>query len=273
MGRQVRRVPMDFDWPIDKVWEGFLTPDRLQENPCPDCYRVKYKGEHQYGSGSTPAQMWLDGWLHLLGMMAEDISDQARDDGVPVTQRITGAGGTERMHPYLQDLQKICIYEHRRPSADITELVGGLLGERGRVSFGYSTDVAMKVSTALKEAAGVPVDWGICPTCQGHGAVEAYPGQRGEAEAWAEEDHEPPAGDGWQLWETVSEGSPISPVFETADDLARWMSSDAYQWGISRPMPYAAALRFVTGAGWAPSMVATSGRLIPGEQFIGEVGL
>lgn len=24
MGREVRRVPVDFDWPINKVWKGYL---------------------------------------------------------------------------------------------------------------------------------------------------------------------------------------------------------------------------------------------------------
>jgi len=39
-------------------------------------------------------------------------------------------------------------------------------------------------------------------------------------EEW--EDYEPPAGPGYQLWEKVSEGSPVSPVFGTFDDLCAW---------------------------------------------------
>jgi hypothetical protein len=57
-----------------------------------------------------------------------------------------------------------------------------------------------------------------CEICQGHGYLEAFPGQRAEAEAW--KPAEPPAGEGWQLWETASEGSPVSPVFPDADGLA-----------------------------------------------------
>lgn len=34
-------------------------------------------------------------------------------------------------------------------------------------------------------------------------------------------------GDGWQLWETTSEGSPQSPVFATADELAEWAAHNA----------------------------------------------
>ncbi len=33
---------------------------------------------------------------------------------------------------------------------------------------------------------------------------------------------EPPQGEGYQLWETTTEGSPISPVFATLDVLCAW---------------------------------------------------
>jgi len=38
---------------------------------------------------------------------------------------------------------------------------------------------------------------------------------------------DPPKGDGWQLWETTSEGSPVSPVFKTAEELAEWCAENA----------------------------------------------
>ena len=34
----------------------------------------------------------------------------------------------------------------------------------------------------------------------------------------------PPTGVGYQMWEFTSEGSPISPVFDTPEGLARWLS-------------------------------------------------
>lgn len=39
---------------------------------------------------------------------------------------------------------------------------------------------------------------------------------------------EPPTGEGWQLWETVSEGSPISPVFPTQDEFRAYLLSLGY---------------------------------------------
>ncbi len=38
---------------------------------------------------------------------------------------------------------------------------------------------------------------------------------------------EPPTGEGYQLWETVSEGSPISPVFASTEALAAWCEEQA----------------------------------------------
>jgi hypothetical protein len=38
---------------------------------------------------------------------------------------------------------------------------------------------------------------------------------------------EPPKGNGYQLWETTSEGSPVSPVFETLDELCEWCEANA----------------------------------------------
>lgn len=33
---------------------------------------------------------------------------------------------------------------------------------------------------------------------------------------------EPPEGPGYQLWENITEGGPISPVFESMDALVKW---------------------------------------------------
>jgi len=38
---------------------------------------------------------------------------------------------------------------------------------------------------------------------------------------------EPPTGEGYQLWETTSEGSPSSPVFKTLDELCTWCEENA----------------------------------------------
>ena len=79
---------------------------------------------------------------------------------------------------------------------------------------------------------------------------------------------EPPTGEGYQLWETVSEGSPISPVFSTPEALADWLTfNPEYQWrrndeGTTREQ----WLAFIKGPGWALSGVSVGGQFMTGVQ-------
>jgi hypothetical protein len=71
---------------------------------------------------------------------------------------------------------------------------------------------------------------------------------------------------GLQYYETVSEGSPISPVCATKEELAAWLSSS--EAGRDRMAPDVAA-RFVA-QGWAPSFVSTPQTgLIRGTEWVG----
>ena len=45
---------------------------------------------------------------------------------------------------------------------------------------------------------------------------------------------EPPKGEGYQLWETTTEGSPVSPVFATLDELCKWCERYATTFGSYR---------------------------------------
>lgn len=61
---------------------------------------------------------------------------------------------------------------------------------------------------------------------------------------------------GYQMYENVSEGTPVSPVFATAEELEDWLVDTQ---GHSR----GAAKNFVE-TGWAPSMVMMGGRIASG---------
>jgi hypothetical protein len=72
-------------------------------------------------------------------------------------------------------------------------------------------------------------------------------------EEWYENGrYDPPKGRGWQIWETVSEGSPISPVFATSEKLVAWIVSEGYS---------EKAARAFVGAGHVPSMMIANGRI------------
>lgn len=42
---------------------------------------------------------------------------------------------------------------------------------------------------------------------------------------------EVPSGEGYQLWETTSEGSPVSPIFFTLEELCDWCEDNATTFG------------------------------------------
>lgn len=106
--------------------------------------------------------------------------------------------------------------------------------------------------------------WPMSKIWDGFLAPEPPAGLSGdERDAWYDNfvPTEPPAGDGWQVWETVSEGSPVTPVFATDEDLAHYLSTTGDDWSRDgkRALPtYDQALAFVR-AGWAPSFALSGG--------------
>jgi hypothetical protein len=69
-------------------------------------------------------------------------------------------------------------------------------------------------------------------------------------EYFSERKIHPPEGDGYQVWETVSEGSPIGPVFATASACVEWLVQQGYS--------KEGAEAFIE-SGWAPSFAVCGG--------------
>lgn len=293
MGREIKRVALEFDWPINEVWEGFLWPDKFKETPCPDCENGysefaanlynKWYGKVPFDpseSGSTPftaetpevrafaernvtgsawyygsgeqaivkeatrlATLWNGMWMHHLSQ--EDVDTLVAEGYFrDLTHTWSREDGWQKIEPAPQLV------------AEQVNRWGLLAGMH------YGSSEAYVLIKARCKQAGDPE---MCLTCKGHASLEAYEGQRADAEKW--ESTEPPAGEGWQVWETVSEGSPISPVFDTREGLIRWLMSPAYTWGTSRPLTREQAENFTESA-WAPSAFVINGQVIPGDQAV-----
>ena len=65
------------------------------------------------------------------------------------------------------------------------------------------------------------------------------------------------------MYEDTSEGTPISPAFETPEELARWLVDNKASAFGSDTGSYEGWLRVARG-GWAPSMVVTDGVMASG---------
>ncbi|GAB2696476.1 hypothetical protein [Kitasatospora kifunensis] len=296
MSREVRRVPTTFDWPINEIWQGYLRPNKFDEDKCPDCK-----------SGRSPqAQHLRDLWYGYLPFDPESTGSTALRHDTPAVRAFaernignapdfygTGEPAIVREARRLAELWNgMCCHHLAQDDVDALVAAGRLMD----FTHTWSAETRwQKIDPPVVPTAAQVNEWSLrgfghdginasiavsarceregfadtCSTCQGHGSVEAYPGQRAAAEAWERTD--PPTGDGWQLWETVSEGSPISPVFGTPELLAGWMASPAYTWGASKhsQLSYETALRFVK-AGWAPTAVASADTgLVSGVEYVG----
>ncbi len=216
MGREIKHVALDFTWPVGQIWEGYLNPHYRK---CPTCS----------GACLTPARQWLEAIVSCLLLAGEDSRYPDRP-----------------LHPFLRSFAQ---RPDVRPSAELADLTSGLAGRRiGKGIIGHD---AIDRYSAVKKvilAAGLPETWGWCPTCEGDGIDPAV---KEAHDAWKQT--EPPEGPGWQVWETVSEGSPVSPVLETREALVDWLV-DVQRY--SRD-----AAEAFTQAGWVPSMVVTGGQM------------
>jgi hypothetical protein len=85
---------------------------------------------------------------------------------------------------------------------------------------------ALDIYTYVKARAESLGFYGYCEWCNGSGEIWQTKKIKKLHDNW--ESFEPPLGDGYQLWETTSEGSPISPIFKTLDDLCEWSEKNAY---------------------------------------------
>jgi hypothetical protein len=178
MGRKLMRVPMDFSWPLNEVWGGYVNPYHVR---CPACD----------GDGQTRAYRRLERISHLIAASG----DEARRGRVMVNRNE---------------------FDGEIASPEFTALVEGL-GSRLE-PFGYDY---CSIFLSIVKAAGLDDKWGLCPSCNGEGVPLA---SQAAYNAWEEEP--PPKGEGYQLWETTSEGSPVSPVFASLDELCEYAATN-----------------------------------------------
>lgn len=167
MGRKLMRVPLNFDWELNKRWEGYLNP---HNKPCPDC---------------------------------KDGSSEAYD--------------LVKKH-----IQKLMWDTDALKNKDYAQITTFLAGRSGDSLIGHDSSDLWSAIKKLGELSGLPKDWDICTSCNGSAIDKSV---KEKYDNW--EETEPPTGDGYQLWETTSEGSPCSPVFKTMDELCEWCEYNA----------------------------------------------
>ena len=294
MGRQLRRVPLDFYWPENKVYGGFINPHYKKSWECPHCS----------GSGESPqAKRLTDIWYGKTGdFRPEDRGSVPwKPEDAPVwafakrnVERSPEFYGEPSDFNIRREALRLCAHfnsqwSHHLNQDDVNALVeGDRLWDFTR-DFVPGTGWVDKTEPSVPTAAEVNA-WSIggfghdscnqwivvraeakrlgfetkCSSCNGEGRMWPSQEVRDAYENWTQE--EPPIGEGYQLWETVSEGSPITPVFATAEELARHLAGT--RWGADKGTPYETWMKFIVGPGWAPSGFIMNGEVMSGVEGV-----
>ena len=229
MGREIKRVAMDCPAEIGKTWPGYVN---TYYRKCPYC-----------DNGMTSARQRFSDLVSLLMLSGDDARRQ-------------------KAHPYFYDAPLHHTSGNTPPSVDMTALTEGLAGRSPSFS-GHDSCDNWTAEKKIIAAAGLSEDWGLCPSCKGD-AID--PQVKSAYEAWVKT--EPPTGAGYQLWETTSEGSPLTPVFATPEDLAHYCADNNVSSFGNRGESYETELEFITGTAWAPTMIIEGGIIKSGVNAI-----
>lgn len=213
MGRELKRVPIDFQWPIGQIWKGYLNPFRSFE--CKACEGTGLNPEtkkidDEWYSFDKQEYVYFDenkrynklAWSNNLTQ--EDVDELVKEGRlIDFTHTFVSGEGWKKKNP-----------EYHPTAQEVNEW------QRGP-GFGHDSINRWICRNAKAKRLGV---YGLCPVCD-DGQIWQTPEIKKLHDEW--KSFEPPTGEGFQLWETTSEGSPKSPVFKTIDDLCEWCSSNA----------------------------------------------
>jgi hypothetical protein len=309
MGHELKRVALDFSWPMDKVWEGYLNPYAGLSVKCQTCDGKGTRPEMQrltdlwYGytdfkpedRGSVPLlwdspgvyafasrnvnnfpnfyldsrnierQYWLEcfesalsGWrltkeeaIKCEGQRLADLWNRQwahhlnADDVAALVE-----GG--RLYDFTHDFVP---GEGWKPKENFVMPTPQQVNDWSLTGFGHDGINQWVVCKAEAKRLGIETH---CPDCDGEGSNWPSPELETLHANWTPS--EPPEGEGYQMWENVSEGSPISPVFQFRGALAHWLSK--YR---SLDGNYRQWMNMIED-GYAPSIVVAGGTVMTGVQ-------
>lgn len=72
----------------------------------------------------------------------------------------------------------------------------------------------------------------------------------------------------YQMYETCSEGTPISPVMKTPEELAAWLAENKASAFADMTADYETWLGMIKGPGHSPSAVIMGGKMISGVEAV-----
>lgn len=222
MNREVKRVPLNFKWGLNTSWSGYVNPFTIHD--CKDCESgwskdyedLKdlwyYRDEkcwklNPYGNGRYNTASWCN------NITQEDVQALVDANRLWDFTRVP-----------LNDEQKEIVRKNKEDGGNSwLPFYNGYVPTAKEVNewslkgFGHDTFNCTIVIKARLKKEGKSY---LCSTCDGDNVDWQHPRAKEDYENWVK--YEPPSGEGFQLWETTSPGSPITPVFETLELLCEY---------------------------------------------------
>ncbi len=226
MGRELKRVPLWFQWPIGQIWKGYTN-----SYPSQMCDICKGTGLNEATNKlqdqwySFDEREWMQtphrtrynnkAWQHhLTDVEVEALAKAGRLWGV-----------MKEMYYYDKDAQTWMISKGRplgwQPCDAPTLPTAQAVNEWYIHKEHHDAINRWTCVEARAKSLGI---YGECEHCGGEGEIWQSEEQRKLHDDW--EPYDPPVGEGYQLWCTTTEGHPMSPVFYSLDLLCQWLEDN-----------------------------------------------
>lgn len=220
MGRILKRVPLDFNWPINKTWEGYINPYKGKE--CPHCER-----------GYNPAtQRIFNEWYgyHKCEWLPNPYRSTARYNKYSWNHNLTQEDvdaliKEERLMDLTHDWTPEEGWKEKKPKYHPTAAEVNEWSLKGMGHDSINCHICVK-ARAERESV-----YGVCLHCKGKRTIYESKEIEKKHNKWKET--QPPKGKGFQLWEGDS-GYPLSPVFKSLEELCDWCEDNAYTFGYEK---------------------------------------
>lgn len=229
MGRELKRVPINFQWEIDKLWCGYNNPHEVHKcKACDGGYSKEYeelRDEWYYGKDG---ENYLPNPFRATARYnANAWNNNITEDDVKVLLKADRLWDFTRVP--INETQKEIVKEKIADGGNSwLPFDNGYIPTPQEVNewnlkgFGHDSSNAYYCIKARLKREGKPY---LCGNCKGTGEDWQHPKAKRLHKNW--KPYDPPTGEGYQLWTTTNEGSPMTPVFSSLDELCEYCENES----------------------------------------------